>query len=168
MAAACLIDKSVRLAHINDSKKLSKEKREEFFHIITNHRKICYGVGVVDHQKIDEINIYQATLLAMKIALDALQEVPELLLVDGMKLLYKEIASEKIIGGDGRSQAIAAASIIAKVTRDEIMLKLHEKYPKWGFDRHKGYPTEEHFKAIKQFGLSPVHRRSYKPCGGVH
>ena len=121
------------------------------------------GVGIVDHREIDRINILQATYKAMQNAIDDLAMTPDHVLIDGRGAPELAMPVETIIKGDSKSLSIAAASIIAKVTRDNIMHRLHEKYPEYGFAQHKGYPTKMHLQAIREHGLSPVHRRSFRP-----
>lgn len=164
VAAACIIPHGVVIREIDDSKKLNPEQREYFYQKITQDPRFTYAVAVVSHTVIDAINIFQATMRAMLEAVAQLKTEPDLLLVDGLKLPHPHIPTEKIIGGDGLSQSIAAASILAKVTRDAIMRQYHEEYPQYGFDRHKGYSTEVHLDAIAQHGICPIHRRSFEPC----
>jgi ribonuclease HII len=129
-----------------------------------NHEEIYTGVGVVDPAEIDRINIYQASIKAMIDAVDNLPVKPDHLLVDGLKLPHPHISGEKIIKGDTLSLSIAAASIVAKVTRDRLMVAdYHQKYPQYGFDRHKGYSTQMHMEALDRYGPCPIHRRSYEP-----
>lgn len=164
VAAACiLLVNSKTFVGIDDSKVLNAEKRRFFFEKLTSNKKVIYGVGVASVEEIDTINIFQATKKAMERAVAALSLQPDHLLVDGLDLSYPEISSEKVIGGDARSLSIAAASIIAKETRDRLMLKLHEKYPDYGFDSHKGYGTPQHLAAIKAHGPTPIHRLSFAP-----
>lgn len=160
VAAACLFTQEVELPGINDSKLLSPSKRKQFFNTITNDPTIIVGVGIVDHTIIDKINILQATHQAMHRAVDALEVKPDYLLVDGLQLEH-EIPSLKVIRGDRLSQTIMAAAIVAKVTRDEIMLKYDEEYPQYGFAVHKGYGTLRHREALKKCGPSPIHRLSF-------
>jgi len=146
---------------INDSKKLSPKKREiAYKEIIAN---AIVGVGIVDEKKIDEINIYQATLRAMEMAISNLNTPPDYIIVDGKMKLFAKCPVESIVGGDGKSMSIAAASIIAKVTRDRIMAKYDQLYPQYGFARHNGYGTRIHKKALEEFGPSIIHRFSYRP-----
>ena len=119
------------------------------------------GIGIVSHEVIDRINILQASLLAMNKAIEALKRKPQQLLVDGNFFRHETYAVENIIKGDARSHSIAAASIIAKVTRDSLMGELHEQYPQYGFAKHKGYGTKAHIEAIRQYGYSPIHRRTF-------
>lgn len=163
VAAVCVIEEGVFFEGIDDSKKLTPKKRQSLFQIITHHEKVNFAFGIVDSEIIDSINIYQATIKAMFGALDQLLIPPDYLLVDGMQLSYNGIPSEKIIGGDGLSQSIAAASIIAKEVRDALMIKYHQEYPVYHFDQHKGYGTELHREMLKKFGPCQLHRRSFEP-----
>ncbi len=163
VAAACMIEEGVFFVGINDSKLIAPKKRREIFEALTTSKSVRFGVGVVDHTEIDQINILQATLKAMRMAVERLSTQPDFLLVDGVHLDYHEIAAEKLIKGDQRSQMIAAASVIAKETRDEIMLNYHQEYPAYGFDQHKGYGTAKHREALLKFGPCPIHRRSFAP-----
>lgn len=146
---------------IDDSKKLTPKKREKAYLEITE--KCFVGVGIVDEKVIDEINIYRATLKAMELAIADLKVLPDYILVDGRMKLITRCPIKCIVGGDGKSLSIAAASIVAKVTRDRIMLKYHEEYPQYGFARHKGYGTSFHKEALKNHGPSPIHRFSFQP-----
>jgi ribonuclease HII len=163
VACACILPKSLYFKGINDSKLLLPAKRNALYQQLINHPDVIYGIGIVSVDIIDKINIYQASLLAMKQALEHLPIEPECLLVDGLKLLYKEIPCEKIIKGDRLSQSIAAASIIAKETRDAIMIQYHEEYPNYYFNEHKGYSTEKHKEALLRHGPCPIHRKSFLP-----
>ena len=160
MTAAVILPKDTRILYINDSKKLSAKKREELFDEI-REKALAVGTGIVSPEKIDEINILQATYLAMKMAVSNLAVRPDLLLIDAVKL--PEIATPQIsiIKGDAKSQSIAAASIIAKVTRDRLMTAYDEIYPQYGFEKHKGYGTAAHIAAIKEFGPCPIHRHTF-------
>ena len=161
VAAACVIlPRDLTIEGIDDSKKLTAAKREELYKIIYE-KALAVGLGIVDQNKIDEINIYNATVLAMNQAVRACSLEPDYLLLDAMHLKDMPVPQLSIIGGDGKSQSIAAASIIAKVTRDKIMDDLAGIYPEYGFDKHKGYGTEEHIAAIRKYGISPVHRKSF-------
>lgn len=162
-AVACLIEEGVEFPGINDSKLLTEKRREYFYERLTAHPQVKYGVGIVDNRHIDRINIYQATKLAMRRALNALKVLPDYILIDAIKLVYKKIPVVSIIQGDRKSQTIAAASIIAKVLRDRKMCEYHKKWPQYGFDHHKGYGTDEHLKALLEHGSCPIHRSSYKP-----
>ncbi|NGX53751.1 MAG: Ribonuclease HII [Chlamydiae bacterium] len=163
VAAACLISRGLFFEGINDSKLLTEKRRKALFLQITGHPNVQYGVGIVEPKVIDEINIYQATILAMHQAVEDLPELPDFLLVDAMPLAFRKLPGEIIIKGDMRSQSIAAASIIAKETRDEIMIEYHNRYPQYGFDQHKGYGTVKHKKALEEHGPCPIHRFSFAP-----
>lgn len=163
VAAACLIPKRVYFHGIDDSKKLTSEQRERLFEEISKRKGVFFAVGIVSHLEIDRLNIYQATIQAMLQAVAALTVVPDLLLVDGLNLPHPNIPCQKIIRGDALSQSIAAASIVAKVTRDRMMVELDQQWPQYGFKNHKGYSTPEHLEAIAQHGPSPVHRLSFSP-----
>jgi len=162
-AAACIIPHDSEIDGINDSKQLTPQQRNRLFEVLTNNSQVVYGVGIVDVEVIDDINILQATIRAMTQALDVLATKPDLVLVDGMELSYPLLRCKKIIKGDARSLAIAAASIIAKETRDRIMIEYHQRWPEYGFDKHKGYGTVKHREAIHRWGPCPIHRRSFEP-----
>lgn len=148
---------------INDSKKLTAKKREELFDVITWHA-LSYGIGLCDHHTIDRINILQASFLAMKKALGSLKQKPNIILLDGQfELPNYSSPQEAIINGDNLIFSIAAASILAKVTRDRIMEGEHNKYPKYFFNKHKGYGTRLHMDALKLYGPCEIHRKSFKP-----
>ena len=151
---------------IDDSKKLSEKKREEQFEII-KEKAISYSIGVVDNKEIDRINILNATKKAMKIALSKLRNMPDCILSDAVKFDTDNIPLVSIVKGDKYSLNIAAASILAKVHRDRLMTEYSYKYPEYNFKKHKGYPTKEHITLLKQFGISPIHRRSYKPVNDI-
>ena len=161
VAGACVLPKGVVYKEINDSKKLTPAKREQLFEELHADPRAHCAVGVVDVETIDRINILQATIQAMMEAVNALSIKPDVLLVDGLALPHP-IPSQKIIKGDELCQSIMAASILAKVTRDRIMLDLHARYPEYGFDCHKGYATPQHRAALKEHGRSPYHRRSFQ------
>lgn len=162
VAAACSIPEGILLPGVNDSKQLTVRQREILFKEITCHDSILYGIGIISHEEIDRINILQATIKAMIEAVNGLSTQPDYLLVDGLKLNHA-IPSEKIIKGDAKSQSIAAASIIAKETRDALMMQYHEQWPHYGFDRHKGYGTQKHLEAIREYGPCPIHRMTFEP-----
>jgi ribonuclease HII len=150
--------------NLKDSKKLTHKQREVWYKILTTHPDIKWGVGVVSEKIIDRINILEATKLAMRRAIEALEIEPNYLLLDGNFLLEDLFISQKaILGGDQRIWSCAAASIIAKVTRDRIMFKYHRKYPQFRFDKHKGYGTRLHLQIIKKYGFCKIHRLSFKP-----
>jgi ribonuclease HII len=149
------------LSGIDDSKKLTPRQRERLFNAIQESAR-AIGVGVADEGEIDRINILQATFLAMNRAVTSLSAKIDYLLVDGRDMPFAGQAGESLIKGDGRSMSIAAASIIAKVTRDRMMLEYDLQYQEYGFARHKGYPTRRHIEAISQHGYCPIHRRSFR------
>ncbi len=163
VAAACLIPQGIFFEEVNDSKQLTALQREEIFARITSHPEILYGVGVVEAPEIDQINILQATLKAMRLAVEALTQKPQAILVDGNKTPHWTYTSQAVIGGDGLSHCIAAASIIAKVLRDRRMIAEDTRYPGYGFATHKGYGTREHLLAIERLGACPLHRLSFEP-----
>lgn len=160
VAAAVIFDENTIIPKVNDSKKLTEKLREELFDEIIKKAK-CYGVGIVDQREIDEINILQATLKAMQIAVSELKIEPNLILIDGNKSFNSNIEIKTIVKGDAKSFSIAAASILAKVTRDRIMLAESEKYPEYLWSKNKGYGTKEHIAAIKKFGKTEFHRNSF-------
>ncbi|MBU4128512.1 ribonuclease HII [bacterium] len=160
VACALILPTKCRIPGLNDSKKLTPKKREELYPLI-KRKALAIGLGRVGERKIDGINILKATHLAMKRAISHLGTRPDLLLVDGFKIPGVEIPQEAIIRGDEKSASIAAASIIAKVTRDRLMVRCHKRHPEYGFHRHKGYGTERHIKALKRNGPSRIHRRTF-------
>ena len=163
VAAACILPHTYINEKINDSKKLSEKKREQLYDEIINNA-LSYGVGIVDSKRIDEINIYEATKEAMHLAISQLKIDYDLILTDAMKLKDEKVDVIDIIKGDAKCQCIAAASIIAKVTRDRILLDMDQKYPEYGFKSHKGYGTKKHIEAIKEHGIiDGFHRETYEP-----
>ncbi len=162
VAGACILPKSKVFRGINDSKKLSPAQRYSFFETLTTDPDVIFGIGVASVERIDEINILEATKEAMVLAIEAMAVRPDFLLVDGLHLSYS-IPCEKIIKGDSRSVSIAAASILAKEYRDRLMLELHKEFPDYGFDKHKGYGTAGHLAALRSFGPCPYHRKSFSP-----
>ena len=167
VAAACILPRAYINKEINDSKQLSEKKREELFDIIKEDA-VAYGVGIVSAEEIDTLNIYEATKKAMKEAIANLKHEFDLILTDAMPLKGYDVEVIPIIKGDAKALPIAAASIIAKVTRDRMMKELGEKYPEYGFEIHKGYGTKKHMDALKEFGpIKGVHRYSYKPVAKV-
>jgi ribonuclease HII len=164
VAAAVILPPEYHNSEINDSKKLSSQKREILYDVI-RAEALTVGLGVVEAAAIDRINILQATLLAMKEALFDLSPSPDFVLIDGITSLPLSIPQQTIIKGDSRSVSIAAASIIAKVSRDRIMEVYHRQFSQYNFIKNKGYATEEHRAAIKEFGLCKIHRRSFRMCG---
>jgi len=161
VSAAVILPPDFAVAGITDSKKLTPRKREIFFDILME-QAICVSTGLATVEEIDEINILQASLLSMVRAVKGLDPAPDYLLIDGKFTIGSDLPQEAIIKGDARSISIAAASIIAKVTRDRIMQTLHDQYPRYGFDRHKGYPTAMHRAALLECGPSPVHRKTFR------
>lgn len=162
VAAVCILPRKAMIAGIDDSKKLPPKKRAQIYEKLVNDPNVHFGVGIVDSTEIDRINIYQATIRAMLLAIEQLKILPDYLLVDGLALPHPSIPVEKIIKGDQLSQSIAGASIIAKETRDRLMLEFHETWPEYGFKQHKGYGTEMHCEALRKYGQCPIHRRSFK------
>ena len=151
------------LAGLTDSKKLSEARREYFFAILTTHSAVKFGVGQADVTEIDTHNILRATHLAMHRALAQLDFLPDHALVDGLPVPGLPCPSTAIVGGDGLSLSIAAASVIAKVTRDRLMIEWDRQYPLYGFARHKGYGTKEHLEALRRYGPASCHRKSFAP-----
>lgn len=167
VAAACILPADYKNDSINDSKQLTEKKREELFEIIKNDA-IAYGIGIIDAETIDKVNIYEATKLAMKQAINNLNHKYDLILTDAMPLKGFDVEVVPIIKGDAKCLNIAAASIIAKVTRDHMLDELDKKYPEYGFKDHKGYGTAKHMEALKKCGpIKGVHRYSYKPVAKV-
>ena len=163
VAAAVILSEETIIEEVNDSKKLTPKKREILFDKIKS-QALSYGIGIVDSTTIDKINILQATFLAMKQALNELKITPELVLVDGNHTIPGlEIKQEAIVSGDAKSQSIACASILAKVTRDKIMDEYAKQYPQYLFEKHKGYGTKAHIEAINKFGACSIHRKTFAP-----
>ncbi len=161
VAAAVILKKDYNLKGLTDSKKLTEKKRNEFYEIIKKDA-VAIGIGIIDEKKIDEVNIYEATKLAMKEAINNLKVKPEHILIDAMPLEL-DIPTTSIIKGDSKSESIAAASVIAKVTRDSMMYEMDKKYPLYGFGSHKGYPTKKHIEALKEYGVIKGYRRTFTP-----
>ena len=162
VAAAVILDPKNPIAALNDSKQLSLKKRNQLREEILE-KALSYGIGIVDHKEIDQINILNASILAMHRALEQMQIQPKFILVDGNRFKpYHDIPHACMIKGDARFSSIAAASILAKVTRDHQMKTLDELYPDYGFAKHKGYPTKEHREAIKKYGPCKYHRMSFR------
>ena len=166
VVAAVILPHGVQLPGLNDSKKIPEHRREELYELITACA-ICYSIQVISPAVIDELNILRATHKGMRDALTGLAIVPQLALIDGLPLPASPIEQQNLIKGDSRSASIAAASILAKVTRDRLMLQLDAIYPQYGFARHKGYPTADHIAALRTHGPCPEHRRSYGPVREV-
>ncbi len=163
VAAACFIPRGLFFPGINDSKKLSPLQRERLYEQIASCSAVKYGIGSVDPEVIDKVNILRASLQAMVYAVQSLPDSPDFLLVDGRHLPPINIPGSAIVKGDTISQSIMAASLLAKVTRDRMMLEQHKLWPEYRFDLHKGYPTQLHLEALKKRGASPIHRKSYAP-----
>ena len=162
VAAVCILSDEKIINEVNDSKKISEKKREKLFYQI-KEEALSYGIGIVDEKEIDEINILNATKKAMNIALNNCDISPKIILSDAVKFDTNGIALEAIIKGDSQSLSIAAASILAKVTRDKIMEEYAIKYPEYLFEKHKGYPTKKHIELIREYGVLDIHRKSFKP-----
>jgi len=159
-AAAVILPPDIRLDGINDSKKLSPKKREELFDEITK-KAVCYSIFSVDEKKIDEINILNATHMAMNGAAESLSQKPDYVIIDGNSIKNMTFPHETIVKGDAKSISIAAASVLAKVARDRYITKMAERYPEYGFEKHKGYGTKEHTDAILKYGVTPIHRKTF-------
>lgn len=159
-AAAVLLPEGLVIDGLNDSKKLSEKKRELLFPVIQENA-LAFGIGFADEKEIDEINILQATFLAMRRAFDAMQRRCDYVLVDGNRMPLMPVPGETVVKGDAKSPSIAAASILAKVSRDRVMLEYAKQYPEYQFEKHKGYGTKAHVEALRAFGPSPIHRRTF-------
>ena len=159
-AAAVILPKGLELPGLNDSKKLTDKKRRELFPII-KEQAIAYGIGLASHEEIDEINILQATYLAMERAIAQLEGKADFALIDGNRAKDFGLPLRTVVKGDSLSASIAAASVLAKVTRDDIMTEMAEKYPEYGFEVHKGYGTKAHYDALRAHGHSEIHRLSF-------
>ena len=160
VAAAVILDPARPIEGLRDSKKLSEARREELAPVI-RERALAWGVGEATPEEIDRLNILQATFLAMRRAVEALDVPADFALVDGNRIQGLDIPAETVIGGDGKVLSIAAASILAKVTRDRYMREMAQTYPEYGFEKHKGYGTKAHYAAIEQYGICPLHRRTF-------
>lgn len=159
-AAAVILPLGLEIEGLNDSKKLSEKKREALYDIITE-KAVAYNIALVDEKTIDEINILQATFKAMRNAVESLSVKPDIALIDGNQKPGLSIEQRTIVKGDAKSMSVAAASILAKVTRDRLMIKLDEEYPEYQFAKHKGYGTKLHYECLEKYGVSPVHRRTF-------
>ena len=162
VVASCILPPFLRIKGINDSKKLSVKKREELYKIIVK-QAIDYKIVFVSNEDVDKYNIYQATKKGMLEAISKLKVQPDYALIDAMPLHELELKHDSIIHGDARCASIAAASILAKVTRDHYMEKMDVKYPNYGFKKHKGYPTKDHLEALEKYGPCKIHRKTYAP-----
>lgn len=167
VTACVILPKDFYLEGLTDSKKLTEKKRDIFYDYIMEHA-LAVSVGMMDEKVIDEVNIYEATKLAMYQAIENCEIKPEHVLIDAMKLEKLEMPSTSIIKGDAKSISIAAASVIAKVTRDRMMIELDKKYPMYGFKSHKGYPTKKHVEAIEKYGLIDGYRKTFKPISEIY
>lgn len=161
-AAAVILHRERPIAGLRDSKKLTEAKRDELAPLIREHC-VAWAVAKASEAEIDRLNILQASMLAMKRAVYQLSTIPTLALIDGNKCPVMKIQTIAIVDGDNKIESISAASILAKTARDEALLKLHKKYPQYGFDQHKGYGTALHLERLREHGPSPVHRRSFAP-----
>ncbi|MEX1001452.1 MAG: ribonuclease HII [Crocinitomicaceae bacterium] len=162
VAAAVILPEKFQLPLLNDSKKLTHNQREILFPLI-KEQALSWGIGVVSHIEIDQINILNASFMAMHRAIDQLQNLPERLLIDGNRFNpYKKVVHHCIIGGDGKYFSIAAASVLAKVRRDQMMCEMAKDYPQYDWENNKGYPTRKHRMAIEKYGACPLHRKSFK------
>ena len=166
VTACVVLPKDFYLEGLTDSKKLTEKKRDIFYDYIMEHA-LAVSIGMMDEKVIDEVNIYEATKLAMYQAINNCPIKPEHVLIDAMKLENLDIPSTSIIKGDAKSVTIAAASVIAKVTRDRMMIELDKKYPMYGFKSHKGYPTKKHVEAILKYGLIDGYRKTFKPISEI-
>ncbi len=172
VSAAVILPSACTLDGLDDSKKLTPARREALYPCIYA-QAVSVGIGIVDAPEIDRINILQAALLSMKMAVDNLAPQPDYLLIDGKFGIAAEVAQQPVVRGDQLSASVAAASVVAKVTRDRLMLGCHRQFPQYGFDRHKGYPTRAHREALRRYGSCMLHRRTFRgvrehlPAGGV-
>ncbi len=166
VAAAVIFPTNCKIPMVDDSKKLSEKQREELYAAIIKIPEIDYAIVEIDAQKVDEINILQATHLAMITAVNKLKKV-DFVLIDGLPVKGFSYPNEAVIKGDSKSASIAAASILAKVHRDNLMKKYAEQYPEYGFEKHKGYGTAKHLEALKEFGITEIHRKSFAPVRDI-
>jgi ribonuclease HII len=162
VAAAAVLPEGQLIPGLTDSKQVAESERERLFDVI-RERAVCYGIGIVDERTIDEVNILQATIIAMERALEQLSPRPDYLLIDALTLKRVQLPQIPLIKGDCRSHSIAAASILAKVARDRLMVALHEMFPQYNFQKHKGYGTREHLALIREHGPCAAHRRTFNP-----
>ena len=159
-AAAVILPLNCDIPGLNDSKKLSEKKREQLFDVV-KEKALAYGIGVASEKEIDEINILQATFLAMRRAVASLEIKPDFVMIDGNQKPNTGIDEITVVKGDAKSMSIAAASVLAKVSRDRFMLEMAEKYPEYEFEKHKGYGTKLHYEKLAEFGPSEIHRRTF-------
>lgn len=160
VAAACILPDNFVIEGLNDSKKLTEKKREKLFDVIISNA-IDFSIGYASVEEIEEINILNAAMLAMRRAIDGLEIKPDLALIDGNTSRGFTVKTETVVGGDAISPSIAAASILAKVTRDRMCYEFDKEFPEYGFAKHKGYGTKIHIEAIKTYGVTPIHRKSF-------
>jgi ribonuclease HII len=165
VAAAVILPDRYSHPYLDDSKRVAPGRRKEVRRHLVSTEGVYWAIGEASVEEIDRLNIHHASLLAMRRAVEAMKVVPDFLLIDGNRGLSMSIPDRPLVGGDGRCRCIAAASIIAKEHRDEIMVRLHETYPHYGFARHKGYATSVHRQALKIYGPSPIHRRTFLQTG---
>ncbi len=166
VAAAVILDQKRTIRGLNDSKLLQAEERERL-DLEIRRRAVCWSIGEASVEEIDRLNILRAALLAMRRAVEGLRELPSIVLVDGNQRPDLSMPVRTVVGGDAKVRAISAASIIAKVYRDRLLIALHEEHPQYGFDGHKGYSTPEHLAALREHGACPHHRRSFAPVREV-
>ncbi len=159
-AAAVILPPELMIDGLNDSKKLSEKKREELYGVITQ-KALDWSVAFASHEEVDAVNILNATYLAMNRAIEGLKTAPEIAIIDGNRSAGIKYPNMTLVGGDGKSASVAAASILAKVSRDRLMLELAEKYPGYGFERHKGYGTKAHYEALARLGPCEIHRLTF-------
>ena len=160
VAAACILPPDVEIPGLNDSKKLSEKKRELLFPVIVE-KAVAYGIGMASPEEIDQLNILNADMLAMRRAIEALKVPADVAIVDGNVARNLPIPAVTVVKGDAKSLSVSAASILAKVTRDRICMEDDKKYPEYAIAKHKGYPTKEHMDLVRQYGPSPIHRKSF-------
>jgi len=161
VTAAVILPANLYIEGINDSKKLSEKKREKIYEEIVNNKDIFYGIGISDVDVIEKVNILNATKLAMIQAINSLNIKPDYVIIDGNQKIDIDMESQTLVSGDSKSASIAAASIVAKVTRDRMMYEYDKEYPQYSFCKHKGYGTKIHIEAIKKYGLCKIHRPSF-------
>lgn len=166
VAAAVILPRDFKLIGLTDSKQLNKQTREHFYKVIVD-QAICYAVSIIDNQLIDDMNIYEATKKAMIDSVQTLDQKPDHVLIDAVRLDQLDISSEAIIKGDQKSITIAAASIIAKETRDQLMVDIHAEYPAYDFDSNMGYGTKHHIEMLQKHGITPYHRQTFAPVRNV-
>lgn len=167
VTCACILPDNFHLEGLTDSKKLTEKKRDKYYDILTTNKDVHYAIGIVDNKRIDEINILEAAREAMYQAISKLDITPDVVLSDAMDLPDLSMPYLSIVKGDYKSESIAAASVIAKVTRDRMMYELDKKYPEYGFRKHKGYPTKDHIEAVKKYGVKPFYRFTFSPISEI-